>query len=104
MYSTQELKERLFKAGREAVNQLIEVAAEDIMKGTKIKRKAGEEEDEYAKRVQMAADKLKQAASTKKMAIFDAFDILDKLDLEEEKLKPVETKGEVKSFAERRAK
>tara|TARA_R110000744_G_scaffold157378_1_gene273139 strand:+ start:3402 stop:3623 length:222 start_codon:yes stop_codon:yes gene_type:complete len=41
----------------------------------------------------LAADKLKNAAAAKKMAIFDAFDILDRIQLEENKL--IEEDGEV---------
>tara|TARA_R110002050_G_scaffold215596_2_gene351695 strand:+ start:656 stop:877 length:222 start_codon:yes stop_codon:yes gene_type:complete len=41
----------------------------------------------------LAADKLKNAAAAKKMAIFDAFDILDRIQLEENKL--IEENGNV---------
>tara|TARA_R110000851_G_scaffold174490_1_gene320689 strand:+ start:1638 stop:1859 length:222 start_codon:yes stop_codon:yes gene_type:complete len=41
----------------------------------------------------LAADKLKNAAAAKKMAIFDAFDILDRIQLEENKL--IEEDGNV---------
>ena len=56
----------------------------------------------------MAADKLKNAAATKKLAIFDAFEILNRIELERESLESAE-KGESKTstkqgFAERRSK
>ena len=54
-----------------AVEQLIKVAKEDIIKP--------DPEDE------LAADRLKNAAATKKLAIFDAFEILSRIE-EEEKL------------------
>ena len=57
------LKKNIIQAGMKAVEQLIKVAKEDIIK-------YGEDEDE------LAADRLKNAAATKKLAIFDAFDIL----------------------------
>ena len=67
-----ELKKSIIQAGRRAVEQLIKVAKEDIIKP--------DPEDE------LAADRLKNAAATKKLAIFDAFDILNKIDAEEEVL------------------
>ena len=56
------------------MEQLIKVAREDIIKP--------DPEDE------LAADRLKNAAATKKLAIFDAFDILSKIDQEKENLNP----------------
>tara|TARA_R110001599_G_scaffold345108_1_gene569185 strand:+ start:604 stop:825 length:222 start_codon:yes stop_codon:yes gene_type:complete len=41
----------------------------------------------------LAADKLKNAAAAKKMAIFDAFDILERIQIEENKL--IEEDGDV---------
>ena len=55
----------------------------------------------------MAADRLKNAAATKKLAIFDAFEILNKIDSEEE---VINSGGQVnktdtkQGFAERRSK
>ena len=63
------LKMKIIDAGQEAVKQLINVAKEKIIKA--------DPEDE------LAADRLKNAAATKKLAIFDAFDILKRI--EEEK-------------------
>jgi hypothetical protein len=56
----------------------------------------------------LAADKLKNAAATKKLAIFDAFEILNRIELEREALESAE-KGKSKvdtkqGFAERRSK
>ena len=56
-----ELKIKIIAAGKRAVEQLIKVALEDIIKP--------DPEDE------LAADRLKNAAATKKLCIFDAFDI-----------------------------
>ena len=91
---SEELKKKIIEAGRKAVEQLIKVAKEDIIKH--------DPEDE------LAADRLKNAAATKKLAVFDAFDILNKIDQEQENINlsnntdaKVETK---QGFAERRSK
>lgn len=57
----------------------------------------------------LAADKLKNAAATKKLAIFDAFEILSRIELEERILNDEETAKEstqkvFKGFAEGRSK
>jgi hypothetical protein len=56
----------------------------------------------------VTADRLKNAAATKKLAIFDAFEILHRIQEEEDLLseKPKEVKEEkvFKGFAERRSK
>ena len=59
---SKKIKEEIIKAGEKAVTQLIKVAKEDIIK--------------YDKDDELAADRLKNAAATKKLAIFDAFEIL----------------------------
>lgn len=94
MIKSEDLKREIILAGRKAVEQLIKVAREDIIKT--------DPEDE------LAADRLKNAAATKKLAIFDAFDILSKIDQEEENINAsndtnakVETK---QGFAERRSR
>ena len=88
------LKEKIIHAGRRAVEQLIKVAKEDIIKP--------DPEDE------LAADRLKNAAATKKLAIFDAFEILNRIQEEEDMLnnKPKEETKESSfgGFAERRSK
>jgi len=90
---SEELKKQIINAGRRAVEQLIKVAKEDIIKP--------DPDDE------LAADRLKNAAATKKLAIFDAFEILNKIDLEEEVLESGETIDKTNTkqgFAERRSK
>ena len=90
--STKETKRNIILAGRKAVEELIKVAEEKIITNT--------EED-------LSADRLKNAAATKKLAIFDAFEILNRI-IEEENIlenKPKEeTKESFKGFAERRSK
>jgi hypothetical protein len=94
MKSTREIKESIISAGYAAVEQLIKVAREDILKPNS--------DDE------LAADKLKNAAATKKLAIFDAFEILSRIELEKENLDTI-TNGPSKTdtkqgFAERRSR
>ena len=67
----EELKKKIIEAGNIAVEQLIKVAKEDIIKP--------DPEDE------LAADRLKNAAATKKLAIFDAFDILSRIENEKQR-------------------
>ena len=57
---------------------------------------------------ELAADRLKNAAATKKLAIFDAFEILNRVDAEQESLdiasKGVSVTQTKQGFAERRSK
>lgn len=91
---SKEIRIRIIEAGELAVEQLIKVAKEDIIKP--------DPEDE------LAADRLKNAAATKKLAIFDAFEILSRIESERENLEMSdrgESKTETKQgFAERRSK
>ena len=94
MRDNKEIKLRIIEAGYAAVERLIKVAEEEIIK-------PGEEDE-------VAADKLKNAAATKKLAIFDAFDILNRITSEKEDI-DIEEQGAKKSdskrgFAERRSK
>lgn len=89
-----DIKLDIINAGHRAVEQLIKVAKEEIIKH--------DPEDD------LSADKLKNAAATKKLAIFDAFEILNRIESEKEAL-DVEEKGASKTdtkqgFAERRSK
>jgi len=91
---TRETKEQIIKAGRIAIEELVKVAQEAIV---------GNENQE-----DLSADKLKSAAATKKLAIFDAFEILSRIEEEESMIsgKPLEKhKTEAfKGFAEKRSK
>ena len=86
------IKQEIIKAGEKAVIQLIKVAKEDIIK--------------YDKDDALAADRLKNAAATKKLAIFDAFEILKRIEEEKDLLEGVDTKinNTPKGFAESRSK
>ena len=88
------IKTQIIEAGLQAVNQLIKVAKEEIIKPQK--------DDE------LAADRLKNAAATKKLCIMDAFEILKKIEEEKANLEEgnsVSKKLESKQgFAERNSK
>lgn len=88
--SAKEQKDRIIKAGYKAVEELIKVAKEEIV---------DTEED-------ISADRLKNAAATKKLAIFDAFEILNRIEVEKAELenRPIEQEKSFKGFAERRSK
>ena len=88
-----ETKKSIIQAGQIAVEELIKVAKEAIVD-------SGED---------ISADRLKNAAATKKLAIFDAFEILKKIEEEEniiENKVPVDIDKDVSfgGFAEKRSK
>ena len=86
-----ETKLKIIQAGYRAVEQLIKVAKEDIIKP--------DLDDE------LAADRLKNAAATKKLCIMDAFEILSKIEGEKEAIEMSEGKPTTKQgFAERRSR
>ena len=90
--NVKETKLNIIQAGHRAVEELIKVAKEAIV----------DSDDD------ISADRLKNAAATKKLAIFDAFEILNRIEAEENMLneKPVEVKEEksFRGFAEGRSK
>lgn len=89
-----EIKIEIIRAAEKAVKELIKVAKEDIIKKNL---------DDLSPEI--AADRLKNAAASKKLAIFDAFEILSRIESERSMLEDSESnKNEMNSFAERRAK
>jgi len=87
-----ETKKNIILAGHKAVLELIKVAEEAILDN-------GEDD--------LSADKLKNAAATKKLAIFDAFEILNRIEDEERMLEDADKDTTVKpfkGFAEGRSK
>ena len=82
----------IIQAGQIAVEELIKVAKEAII----------DTADD------ISADRLKNAAATKKLAIFDAFEILNRIEEEknllEEKPKEVKKETAFRGFAEGRSK
>jgi ASC-1-like (ASCH) protein len=87
-----ETKRNIIQAGQIAVEELIKVAKEAIVD-------SGDD---------ITADRLKNAAATKKLAIFDAFEILTRIQEEDNLLEgrePEDKGGKVfKGFAEGRSK
>ena len=91
--NNKEIREEIIQAGEKAVKQLIKVAKENIIKP--------DPNDE------LAADRLKNAAATKKLCIFDAFEILKRIEEEKTLLEggTLEVKNnKLKGFAESRSK
>ena len=90
--NTKETKKNIIQAGHIAVEELIKVAKEPIVDS---------DED-------ISADRLKNAAATKKLCIFDAFEIHNRIIEEQNMLdeKPKEVKKETtfRGFAEGRSK
>ena len=89
--NTKQTKLSIIQAGPRAVEELIKVAKEAIV----------DSDDD------ISADRLKNAAATKKLAIFDAFEILNRIEEEKAMLEDgkKETKEEnFKGFAEGRSK
>ena len=90
--NTKETKQSIILAGHIAIAELVKVAKELIV----------DSDDD------LTADKLKNAAATKKLAIFDAFEILNRINEEQDMLdeKPKEIKKEIafRGFAEGRSK
>jgi hypothetical protein len=90
-----DLKLEIIKAGKKAVKELIKVANENILK---------KDLDDLSPDI--AADRLKNAAASKKLAIFDAFEILTRIEAEKELLgEETENKKDttLRGFAERRS-
>jgi hypothetical protein len=87
-----ETKQNIILAGHKAVLELIKVAEESILSGTD---------------TDPEPEKLKNAAATKKLAIFDAFEILSRIEEEEKMLEEGDketTVKQFKGFAEGRSK
>ena len=89
--NVKETKKNIIHAGHIAVEELIKVAKEAIV----------DSDDDIS-------DRLKNAAATKKLAIFDAFEILNRIKEEEDMINE-KPKEEVQAkafggFAERRSK
>mgnify|MGYP003114924885 CR=1 FL=1 len=88
-----ELKLQIIEAGEKAVRQLVKVAKEDIIK--------------YDAEDELAADRLKNAAATKKLCIMDAFEIVKRIEEERNLLDGnivTQKNNTPKGFAESRSK
>jgi hypothetical protein len=91
MDRSQELRCEIIEAGYKAVEELIKVAKDVIITG-------GDDD--------LSSDKLKNAASTKRLAIEDAFTILSRIESEKELMdgESKEKKPATGGFAERKSK
>ena len=85
------IKKRIIEAGYKAVDELIKVAEDKII--------TGDDTD-------LSSDKLKNAAATKRLAVEDAFAILNRIELEKELINGESKTKEptIKGFAEGRSK
>ena len=89
--NVKETKKNIIKAGHRAVEELIKVAKEPIV----------DSDDD------ISADRLKNAAATKKLAIFDAFEILNRIQEENNILEDIvvdKKETSFRGFAEKRSK
>jgi hypothetical protein len=93
--TNKETKLKIIAAGHKAVLELIKVAEDAILN-------PDTDGDD------LSADKLKNAAATKKLAIFDAFEILNRIESENESIemsdKGINKTDTKQGFAERRSK
>jgi len=91
MDKSKELKYKIIAAGYKAVEELIKIAEDIIIRG-------GDDD--------LSSDKLKNAAATKRLAVEDAFQILNRIEIEQDKLKEEVTISEpkIQGFAEKRSK
>ena len=86
--NVKETKQNIILAGHKAVEELIKVAKEAIV----------DSDDD------ISADRLKNAAATKKLAIFDAFEILTRIEEEKSMIDDNIKEKPFKGFAEGRSK
>ena len=91
--NTKESKKKIIQAGHKAIEELIKVAKEKIV----------DSDDD------VSADRLKNAAATKKLAIFDAFEILNRIQDEQQAIQEIKQGKSkqvknFKGFAEGRSK
>ncbi len=89
--NVKETKKNIIHAGHIAVEELIKVAKEAIV----------DSDDD------ISADRLKNAAATKKLAIFDAFEILNRIQEESNILEDIivdKKETSFRGFAEKRSK
>lgn len=84
---SKEYKNRVIKSAELAINELIKVIEDEIITGKK-------DED-------LSPDRLKNAAATKKLAIMDCFEIIERVNEEKKKLESADSKEDDKKEEER---
>lgn len=98
--TSKEIKLKIIAAGHKAVLELIKIAEDPILNNYN--------NGDDLENSNLASDKLKNAAATKKLAIFDAFEILSRIESERESIDIAEKGGSKtdtkQGFAERRSK
>lgn len=87
--TTEQYKQEIIDASKVAVEELIKVLQEPIITNS--------EED-------VSADRLKNAAACKKLACFDAFEILTRIDSEQLNISEPDNKDKGHGIAESRAR
>jgi hypothetical protein len=94
---TKKIRENIIQSAYKAIDELIKIAEEEVIKKGDNIDLLGDE---------LTADKLKNAAATKKLAVFDAFEILSRIQSEEANMNGVDLKSKTFSggFAEKRSK
>jgi hypothetical protein len=106
--SENKTRQKIIEAGKVAVNELISVAKEKILSVNT----ESNSDDQTEKQKEISADRMKTAAQAKKVAVFDAFEILDRIEQEQNALDEMNKKdsGEMaqkvnssSGFAERNA-
>lgn len=96
-----DIRRKIIAAGYKAIDQLIKVAEEDIIKEDDTP--AFDDEDGIVAKAQsesLSADRLKNAAATKKLSISDAFDILRRVEEEENDIEISANEGNGKDLGE----
>ena len=84
--TSDEQREEIIAAARIAVDELIKVAREPILKAIIKPRKDKEGDLTEEEAVSLGSDKQRVAAQAKKLSIFEAFDILARIDTEQSAL------------------
>lgn len=92
--TTKSIRIEMCEAGRLAAVQLISVAKASIFNN--------QNDDGVVSNEDLASEKMKIAAQAKKVSIFDCFDILDKVDSVESKMKDEEPKAEGEPVKEKK--
>lgn len=86
MKTIEEYKQEIIDASRVGVDELIKVLKEPIITHS--------EED-------VSSDRLKNAVATKKLAMIDAFEMIDRIDIEQNNLKEGDNKDTFTNLAEK---
>ena len=93
------LRKSVIEAGKKAVKELVSIAEKKIL---------NKDYNDEEGLTQLTDDKLKNAAATKKLCILDAFEIIERINVEEERLRQMQEGGtgdrNLDNFAASRAK